>query len=154
MLLFRAIGIAANGDKHPLGLVEGTTERKDCAVASTSSSSDPTRRRLFNFDGGTLLSKAVRRSFGRKGLSSVASFTRGGTFSAALSNMSVMCFYLILEGINESCNPGSTCLANRPLAHLHKSTILWPPCVVCRNAKTWRCRRRARETVKGSANRV
>ena len=69
MLLVAAIGVDANGDKHPLGLVEGATENATTVQALIDNlverGLDPTVRRLFIIDGSKALSKAVRRTFGR-----------------------------------------------------------------------------------------
>ena len=69
MLLVAAIGVNANGDKHPLGLVEGATENATTVQALIDNlverGLDPTVRRLFIIDGAKALSKAIRRTFGR-----------------------------------------------------------------------------------------
>ena len=55
MLLVAAIGVDANGDKHPLGLVEGATENATTVQALIDNlverGLDPTVRRLFIIDG-------------------------------------------------------------------------------------------------------
>jgi hypothetical protein len=65
MLLVAAIGVDANGDKHPLGLVEGATENATTVQALIDNlverGLDPTVRRLFIIDGAKALSKAIRR---------------------------------------------------------------------------------------------
>src|SRR5450755_2524644 len=69
MLLVAAIGIDANGDKHPLGLVEGAAENATTVQALIDNlverGLDPTVRRLLIIDGSKALSKAIRRTFGR-----------------------------------------------------------------------------------------
>ena len=69
LLLVAAIGVDANGDKHPLGLVEGATENATTVQALIDNlverGLDPTVRRLFIIDGAKALSKAIRRTFGR-----------------------------------------------------------------------------------------
>ena len=69
MLLVAAIGVDANGDKHPLGLVEGATENATTVQALIDNlierGLDPTVPRLFIIDGSKALSKAIRRTFGR-----------------------------------------------------------------------------------------
>ncbi len=69
MLLVAAIGVDANGDKHPLGLIEGATENATTVQALIDDlverGLDPTARRLFIIDGSKALSKAIRRTFGR-----------------------------------------------------------------------------------------
>jgi transposase-like protein len=69
MLLVAAISVDANGDKHPLGLVEGATENATTVQALIDNlverGLDPTVRRLFIIDGAKALSKATRRTFGR-----------------------------------------------------------------------------------------
>jgi len=57
LMLVAAIGIDAEGVKHPLAVAEGATE--NAAVV------DPAVPRLFIIDGSKALSKAIRRSFGR-----------------------------------------------------------------------------------------
>ena len=59
-----------NGDKHPLGLVEGTTENAATVQAlidtvSSSAASIPPCRAFFIIDGSKALSKAIRATFGR-----------------------------------------------------------------------------------------
>jgi hypothetical protein len=69
MLLVAAIGVDANGDKLPLGLVEGATENATTMQALIDNlverGLDPTVPRLFIIDGATAPSKAIRRNFGR-----------------------------------------------------------------------------------------
>ena len=59
MLLVAAIGVDANGDKHPLGLVEGATENATTVQALIDNlverGLDPTVRRLFIIDGAKAL---------------------------------------------------------------------------------------------------
>jgi putative transposase len=70
MILVAAIGVDANGDKHPLGLVEGATENATTVQALIDNlverGLDPTLPRLFIIDGSKALSKAIRRTFGRE----------------------------------------------------------------------------------------
>ena len=58
----------ANGDKHPLGLVEGATENTAVVQALIDNlierGLDPTVCRLFIIDGAKALSKVIRRTFG------------------------------------------------------------------------------------------
>ena len=90
MLLVAAIGVDANGDKHPLGLVEGATENATTVQALIDNlverGLDPTVRRLFIIDGAKALSKAIRRTFGRDRRSSVARFTMRATFWSGCPN--------------------------------------------------------------------
>ena len=69
MILVAAVGVDANGDKHPLGLVEGATENATTVQALLDNlverGLDPTVPRLFIIDGSKALSKAIRRTFGR-----------------------------------------------------------------------------------------
>ena len=69
ILLVAAIGVDANGDKHPHGLVEGATENAMTVQALIDNlverELDPTVRRLFIVDGAKALSKTIRRTFGR-----------------------------------------------------------------------------------------
>ena len=69
MILVAAVGVDANGDKHPLGLVEGATENATTVQALIDNlverGLDPTVPRLFIIDGSKALSKAIRRTFGR-----------------------------------------------------------------------------------------
>ena len=59
--------VAANGKKHPLGLMEGATENAAVAAALIDNlierGLDPTVCRLFIVDGAKALSKAIRRTF-------------------------------------------------------------------------------------------
>jgi Transposase, Mutator family len=65
LILVAAIGVDANGDKHPLGLVEGATENAATAQALIDNliarGIDPAVPRLFIIDGAKALSKAIRR---------------------------------------------------------------------------------------------
>ena len=69
LVLVAALGIDANGVKHPLGLMEGATENAAVAAALIDNlierGLDPTVCRLFIVDGAKALSKAIRRTFGR-----------------------------------------------------------------------------------------
>ena len=69
LVLLAAIGIDANGRKHPLGLVEGTSENRVTAQALIDSlierGVDPSVNRLFVVDGAKALTSAIRRTFGK-----------------------------------------------------------------------------------------
>src|SRR5438552_2342102 len=69
MTVVAAIGVDANGDKHPLGLVECATENAATVQALIDNlverGLDPALPRLFVIDGAKALSKAIRRTFGR-----------------------------------------------------------------------------------------
>ena len=69
MTLVAAIGVDVNGDKHPLGLVEGATENAATVQALIDNlverGLNPTVPRLFIIDGSKALSKAIRATFGR-----------------------------------------------------------------------------------------
>jgi putative transposase len=69
LILVAAIVVDANGDKHPLGLVEGATENATTVQALIDNlverGLDPSAPRLFIIDGSKALSKAIRRTFGR-----------------------------------------------------------------------------------------
>jgi putative transposase len=68
IVLLAAIGVDAEGTKHPLGLVEGATE--DAAVVQAllddlvGRGLDPAVPRLSIVDGAKAPSKAIRRTFG------------------------------------------------------------------------------------------
>jgi transposase-like protein len=68
LVLVAALGIDANGDKHPLALVEGARENAAVVQALIDNliarGLDPTVCRLFIVDGAKALSKAIRRNFG------------------------------------------------------------------------------------------
>jgi transposase-like protein len=68
-VLLAAVGIDGNGDKHPLGLVEGASENAAVAQALIDNlverGLDPAVCRLFIVDGAKALTKAIRNSFGR-----------------------------------------------------------------------------------------
>ena len=64
-----AVGIDGNGDKHPLGVIEGATENAAVVQALLDNlvgrGLDPAVCRLFIIDGAKALSKAIRNTFGR-----------------------------------------------------------------------------------------
>ena len=68
LILVAAIGVDANGDKHPLGLIEGATENAATVQALIDNlverGLDPAVP-VFIIDGAKALSKAIRRTFGR-----------------------------------------------------------------------------------------
>ena len=72
IVLVAAIGIDADGRKHPLGLVEGATENAATAQALLENlierGLDPAIARLFILDGAKALTKAIRRTFGKHAL--------------------------------------------------------------------------------------
>ena len=116
MLLVAAIGVDANGDKHPLGLVEGPTEtQRRCRRSSTTSSARtrsnratpvhhrwrkaPSRRSAAPLD-------AMRRS-------SVASFTRRAAFWSGRPNRCTLrCGASVLQPGNGRCRRAETLLRN------------------------------------------
>ena len=67
LILVAAIGVDAQGDKHPLGLIEGATENATTVQALIDNliecGLDPAVPRLFIIDGAKALSKAIRRTF-------------------------------------------------------------------------------------------
>src|SRR3954462_15012615 len=69
LVLLAAVGIDAEGMKHPLALVEGATENAMVVQALLDDlvgrGLDPAICRLFIVDGAKALTKAIRRSFGR-----------------------------------------------------------------------------------------
>lgn len=68
LLMIGAVGVDAEGRKHPLGVVEGATENAATVQALLDNlidrGLDPTVCRLFIVDGAKALTKAIRRSFG------------------------------------------------------------------------------------------
>jgi transposase-like protein len=68
LVLVVALGIDADGRKHPLALLEGATENAAVVQALIDNligrGLDPKVCRLFVIDGAKALSKAIRRSFG------------------------------------------------------------------------------------------
>ncbi len=68
LVLVAALGIDADGRKHPLALVEGATENAAVVQALVDNlierGLDPKVCRLFIVDGAKALSKVVRRTFG------------------------------------------------------------------------------------------
>jgi transposase-like protein len=72
LVMVAAVGIDAEGHKHPLALVEGATE--NTATVQTllddlvARGLDPDISRLFILDGAKALSKAVRNTFGKHAL--------------------------------------------------------------------------------------
>src|SRR3954447_14612110 len=69
LVLLAAVGIAAEGAKRPLGLVEGATENAAVVQALLDDlvgrGLDPAVCRLFIVDGAKALTKAIRRTFRR-----------------------------------------------------------------------------------------
>ncbi len=68
LLMIGAVGIDINGEKHPLGVMEGATENAKVVQALLDNlidrHLDPNICRLFVVDGAKALSKAIRRTFG------------------------------------------------------------------------------------------
>jgi transposase-like protein len=69
VVLLAAVGIDGEGEKHPLGLMEGATENAAVVQALLDDlvgrGLDPGVCRLFIVDGAKALTKAIRRTFGR-----------------------------------------------------------------------------------------
>ena len=69
LMLLAAVGIDGDGEKHPLGVIEGASENAAVAQALLDNlvgrGLDPAIRRLFIIDGAKALSKAIRNTFGR-----------------------------------------------------------------------------------------
>jgi transposase-like protein len=69
LILVGALGIDRDGNKHPLGLVEGATENAAVVQALIDNlierGLDPKVCRLFIVDGAKALTKAIRATFGR-----------------------------------------------------------------------------------------
>lgn len=69
ILLVAAVGIDAEGDKHPLAVVDGATENAATVQALLDNlvarGLDPAICRLFVIDGAKALSRAIRKSFGQ-----------------------------------------------------------------------------------------
>lgn len=69
LILLAAVGVDSNGDKHPLGVMEGASENTAICQALIDNmvgrGLDPTVCRLFIIDGSRALSKAIRNSFGQ-----------------------------------------------------------------------------------------
>jgi transposase-like protein len=68
LVLVGALGIDGEGNKHPLGLVDGATENAAVVQALIDNliarGLDPKVCRLFIVDGAKALTKAIRRTFG------------------------------------------------------------------------------------------
>ena len=68
LLMIGAVGVDAEGGKHPLGVVEGATENAATVQALLDNlierGLDPAVCRLFIVDGAKALTKAIRRTFG------------------------------------------------------------------------------------------
>jgi transposase-like protein len=68
LILLAAVGVDGNGDKHPLGVMEGASENAAVCQALIDNlvgrGLDPSVCRLFIIDGSRALSKAIRNSFG------------------------------------------------------------------------------------------
>ena len=90
LILVAALGIDGEGDKHPLGLIEGASE--NAAVAQVLIDNlierglDPKVCRLFIIDGAKALSKASVRPSAATPRSSAARFTKPATSSSASPN--------------------------------------------------------------------
>lgn len=69
LVLLAAVGIDADGVKHPLGVLEGATENAAVVQALLDNlverGLDPKVCRLFIIDGSKALRKAIRRTFGK-----------------------------------------------------------------------------------------
>ena len=69
-MLLAAVGVDGNGDKHPLGVIEGATENTAVCQALLDNlverGVDPEACRLFIIDGSRALAKAIRNTFGRQ----------------------------------------------------------------------------------------
>ena len=69
LVLVAALGIDGEGNKHPLGLIEGATENATVAQALIDNlierGLDPKVCRLFIVDGAKALTKVIRSTFGR-----------------------------------------------------------------------------------------
>ena len=69
LILLAAVGVDGNGDKHPLGVMEGASENAAVCQALIDNlvgrGLDPGVCRLFIIDGSRALLKAIRASFGR-----------------------------------------------------------------------------------------
>jgi Transposase and inactivated derivatives len=69
LVLVAALGIDGDGNKHPLGLIEGATENAAVVQALIDNlierGLDPKVCRLFIIDGAKALSKVIRSTFGR-----------------------------------------------------------------------------------------
>src|SRR5437667_3640389 len=67
-----ALGVDAEGRKHPLGLWEGSTENKTVCNALLGNlierGLDPEQPRLFVIDGGKAIRAAVASTFGKHGI--------------------------------------------------------------------------------------
>ena len=69
LILLAAVGIDGEGNKHPLGVMEGATENAAVVQALLDNlidrGLDPKVCRLFIVDGAKALRKAIRRTFGK-----------------------------------------------------------------------------------------
>jgi transposase-like protein len=69
LILLAAVGVDGNGDKHPLGVMEGASENAAVCQALIDNlvdrGLDPAVCRLFIVDGSRALLKSIRASFGR-----------------------------------------------------------------------------------------
>lgn len=68
LLMIGAVGVDAEGNKHPLGVVEGATENTATVQALLDNlierGLDPDLCRLFIVDGAKALTRAIRKTFG------------------------------------------------------------------------------------------
>ena len=69
LMLLAAVGIDGNGEKHPLGVIEGATENTAVVQALLDNlvgrGLEAAVCRRFIIDGAKALSKAIRNTFGR-----------------------------------------------------------------------------------------
>ena len=69
LMMLAAVGIDGNGEKHPLGVIEGATENTAVVQALLDNlvgrGLEAAVCRLFIIDGAKALSKAIRNTFGR-----------------------------------------------------------------------------------------
>jgi len=90
MTLVAAIGVDVNGDKHPLGVVEGATENAATVQALIGNlverGLDPAVPHLFIIDGSKALSKAIARPSDATRPFNAARYTRRATSWTACRN--------------------------------------------------------------------
>ena len=69
LMLLAAVGVDGFGDKHPLAVIEGATENAAVTQALLDNlierGPDPKICWLFIIDGAKVLTKAIRKTFGR-----------------------------------------------------------------------------------------
>ena len=111
LILVAALGVDAKGDKHPLGLAEGSTENASTVQALIDNlverGLDPTVPRLFIIDGAKALTKALAEPSELPRQSSAVRSTRPATLWSDCPNRCMLRFDVCCD------KPGSWTMPTR-----------------------------------------